>query len=136
MTMKLTPHQLFSVLGKNYEPGAYGPDSFDCWGLVWFVYSNFFGIELPKYQGFHDSVKKRARVINGAIESKTWITSDEFEEGNIIVFGRRGINEHVGMMVKRNKVLHVSSKDVYVCVSSIKNFETIYSSMRQLKYAG
>jgi len=36
-------------LGKPYLRGAYGPDSYDCWGLVHSVFLRAFGVDLPHY---------------------------------------------------------------------------------------
>ena len=39
------------VLAKPWEAGARGPDTFDCYGLLWWVSKNFYGVDLPCLQG-------------------------------------------------------------------------------------
>ncbi|MDC1268169.1 C40 family peptidase [Gammaproteobacteria bacterium] len=39
------------VLNKPWEWGAKGPDSFDCYGLLYWVKKNFYGQEIPHLDG-------------------------------------------------------------------------------------
>jgi hypothetical protein len=40
-----------SLIGKPWASGANGPDVFDCWGLLRFIYEKRRGIILTPYQG-------------------------------------------------------------------------------------
>jgi hypothetical protein len=34
-------------IGLPYENGSFGPDSFNCWGLLYFIQLNYFKIQMP-----------------------------------------------------------------------------------------
>lgn len=38
-------------VGLPYEEGARGPAKWDCWGLLWLVLQEQFGVEVPNYEG-------------------------------------------------------------------------------------
>ena len=40
-------HWAFDLIGKPWVSGAVGPDDFDCWGLVRFIYLQQLSINLP-----------------------------------------------------------------------------------------
>ena len=40
-----------SLIGKPWVSGASGPDAFDCWGLLRFVYAARRGFTLPAFEG-------------------------------------------------------------------------------------
>ena len=40
-------HWAFFLIGKPYAYGGEGPDEFNCWGLVRWVFRNVFSIEMP-----------------------------------------------------------------------------------------
>lgn len=42
-------HWACRYIGKKWVSGARGPDTFDCWGLLWWIYKEHLGIELPSY---------------------------------------------------------------------------------------
>lgn len=48
-------HWIFQVLGKPWESGARGPDSFDCYGLLYWVKKNHFEDDIPCLQDMHFS---------------------------------------------------------------------------------
>ena len=41
-------HWATEYIGKPWERMARGPDTFDCWGLVYDIYKNKHGIELSQ----------------------------------------------------------------------------------------
>lgn len=62
-------HWSTQFLCKPWRNGARGPDSFDCYGLVWWVYLKLLNIKLPLYAGV-DALNGglSARLIKGEIE--------------------------------------------------------------------
>lgn len=44
-------HWSTAYLGKKWVSGARGPNEFDCWGLVRWIYKKQLGIELPEFPG-------------------------------------------------------------------------------------
>lgn len=65
----MSEHWAFDLIGRPYDLGAGGPDSFDCWGLVRWVFKNVHGIELPMV-AVGESGNERA--IRSAIDVSGW----------------------------------------------------------------
>lgn len=42
-------HWATQYIGKPWKNGARGPEQFDCWGLLWWIYARHLGITLPLY---------------------------------------------------------------------------------------
>lgn len=83
-------------LGKPYVYGATGPSSFDCSGLVYYVYKNALGITPPrvsKEQGYWGQATTRANLKPGDI-----------------VFWNSPFN-HVAIYVGDNQVIHAPTEN-------------------------
>lgn len=48
-------HWAYHLIGKPYQAGASGPDSFDCIGLVRYYFKLRHGLDLPDYQVGNDT---------------------------------------------------------------------------------
>lgn len=79
-----------NFLGKPYQWGGNGPDTFDCSGLVKYVYAQY-GINLPRVASAQQTV--------GIAVSK-----DQLEPGDLVFFGYPA--HHVGIYVGNNSYLH------------------------------
>ncbi len=44
-------HWISKYIGLKHVPGARGPTEVDCWGLLYLVYNEVFGISLPSMPG-------------------------------------------------------------------------------------
>lgn len=102
-------------MGKPYAQLAYGPDCFDCYGLVWHVCKTRGGMDLPK---FHDIQYQAARIdaeIKGQAASKDWQQVQEAREFDVVVMQRAGEALHVGvwLAVDGGRVLHATRRGVY-----------------------
>lgn len=86
-------------LGKPYEWGAEGPDSFDCSGFIWYVYKNVMRKNLPRVS--------RAMAKVGKVVQFTY----DLLPGDLIFFDTSGDGEinHVGMYIGNDIMIHASS---------------------------
>lgn len=84
------------LIGKPWVSGASGPEAFDCWGLLRFIFAARRGLELPAFEGVKTlglaGVVKAART-----EAATWE-----EISTPVHFAAVGISEnraihHVGL---------------------------------------
>jgi cell wall-associated NlpC family hydrolase len=79
----------------------------DCYGLVCLFYREEFGIELPSFTNYMDSIQS----CSSALERDKVLFPNELVEkpevGDIGTFRYFGYTNHVGVYVGRNKVLHV-----------------------------
>ncbi|CEI72360.1 MULTISPECIES: C40 family peptidase [Romboutsia] len=89
---------LESQIGKPYVWGATGPKSFDCSGLVQYVYKNALGKDIPR-------VSYEQSKFGKAIDKK------DLQVGDLIFFDtmNKGRVSHVGMYVGNGEFIHASN---------------------------
>lgn len=84
---------------KLYEHGHHGPETFDCAGLVWFLYYSIFGINLYN-QGFGLSTTTKIMTDNygeNILFNESDINKDLsiIERGDILFFHRQSLKDNV-----------------------------------------
>lgn len=83
-------------LGKPYRWGATGPKTFDCSGLMQYVYKHALNINIP-------------RVSKAQAQGGRDIARKDMQVGDVIAFssnGKQGGVHHVGMYIGDNKFIH------------------------------
>lgn len=89
----------YEQLGKPYEFGATGPDSFDCSGLVQYCYAQA-GISIPR------TAKEQAE--NGIVVYTP-------EPGDICY-----TTDHVGIYIGNNQMIEAQQDGVPICISEVR----------------
>ena len=80
-------------MGKPYKYGATGPDSYDCSGLVYYIY-NRLGITLP-------------RTANAQSKVGVYVSKEDLDYGDLVFFARNGKTvNHVGIYVGNGEFVH------------------------------
>lgn len=80
-------------LGKPYRYGSAGPNSFDCSGLVYYVYGKL-GFSLP-------------RTADAQSKVGTYVSKEELRYGDLVFFARDGINvNHAGIYIGSGNFIH------------------------------
>ncbi|MBN2722067.1 MAG: C40 family peptidase [Campylobacterales bacterium] len=95
-----------SKLGSSYEPTKAGPDSFDCSGFVYYLFTAN-GISIPR-----ESIDQS--------QSGKKLTREELQKGDILFFDtyeRNHIN-HSGVYLGDGKFIHSSSGKAYGVIIS------------------
>lgn len=95
-------------IGKPYQIGGRGPEDFDCWGLLWWVYRDEFRIDLPEYPGIASrSLLSQTRTIHRAIEVD-WIEISVPFNGCAVGMSQRVEMHHVGIYSSdgMGKIIH------------------------------
>lgn len=102
-------HWSLDYIGKSWEIGGRGPDSFDCWGLLMDIYKKRFDIDLPNFEGINlENVMIAAKAIDRNIKNDYWreikLPIDECAVG----LSRNKVMHHVGVYlnVDGGKILH------------------------------
>lgn len=95
----------FNQIGKWYEYGATGPNTFDCSGLTSYVYQNAIGVWIGRTT--YDQ-------INAGIE----VSYDDLQPGDLI-FPHSG---HVGIYIGDNKMIHAPHTGEKVKVANVYSF--------------
>jgi len=109
-------HWASPYIGRPWQSGGQGPESYDCWGLVRAIYRSRYGLELPAVAVDADRpLAVRHAVAAGAAE-KLWraVTIDELEEGDVVVMSQALQPDHVGLWLDSGGVLHCA-RHVGVC---------------------
>ena len=92
-------------IGDRYVPGQDGPNSFDCSGLVRYVFKEATGKELP-----HQSRAQYGKVKRISIE--------DAQPGDLVFFFRGGAH-HVGIYIGKGKMIDAPGRGHRVRVSPI-----------------
>lgn len=99
-------------LGIPYKDNGRSAEGADCYGLVWLIYRNELGIDLPshseKYVTAADIKATDALIAN---EKEEW---DEIPEAEACAFDcvlmtMAGVERHIAMVTRPGSILHVSS---------------------------
>jgi len=110
-------------MGKPYQWGAEGPDSYDCSGLVYSIYGRL-GIDLP-------------RVARDQAKVGTFVAKEDLEYGDLVFFARDGKNvHHVGIYVGDGKFVHApQTGDVVKTTTLLSGYYAgcYYSAKRVIK---
>ncbi|EMF0546573.1 C40 family peptidase [Enterococcus faecium] len=80
-------------IGKPYEWGASGPTSFDCGGLVKYVYKQAVNIELPMGTTNQE-------------QYGTEVSLNSLKPGDLLFYGNRGATYHVGIYKGNGVMIH------------------------------
>lgn len=110
-----------SKLGNRYVWGATGPNSFDCSGLVQYVYKNALGKDIPRTSYEQSKFGK-------AVDKK------DLQVGDLVFFDTMGKGRvsHVGMYVGNNEFVHAANEKDGIKKSKLTGYyETHYKGARR-----
>ncbi|MTI49138.1 MAG: hypothetical protein FH761_14930 [Firmicutes bacterium] len=109
-------------LGKPYQWGATGPNSYDCSGLVYSLYEKL-GVSLPR------TSKQQSRI-------GIYVSKDKLIYGDLVFFASNGKTvNHVGIYIGNGNFVHSPNTGDVVKVSTIMSgyyADTYYSAKRIL----
>lgn len=108
-------------MGKPYQWGATGPDSYDCSGLVYTLYGKM-GISLP-------------RVSRDQATAGTYVPKDSLEYGDLVFFAANGKTvNHVGIYVGNGEFVHAPSTGKVIKKSSLTSgyYNNTYFTARRV----
>lgn len=102
-------HWAAKYIGLPYKEGGRGPDTFDCWGLVRWIYEQEFQILLPDYPGISSASVSGGRhtAARLSLESE-WSRVEIPFDGCGVGMSQSRFVHHVGLYVTagRGKVIH------------------------------
>lgn len=110
-------------MGKPYQWGATGPNSYDCSGLVYTLYKKL-GISLP-------------RVSREQATAGTYVSKNNLQYGDLVFFAADGKTvNHVGIYVGNGEFVHAPSTGNVVKKSSLTSgyyYNTYYTARRVIQ---
>jgi cell wall-associated NlpC family hydrolase len=108
----------YRYVGLEYEEGSWGPDKYDCWGLVALIYREILDLDIignmEEYHDKHDKLSRFSKYIS------SWEPVKEPEIGDGILFLIGGKVPHCGVYVGDNKMLH-SVDGLSSCIQDINH---------------
>ncbi len=95
-------------IGTPYADIGRGPVAFDCWGLVWAVYRDVFGVTVPAYDEAYAASTDGAGI-QAVIdrECRAWHRQRVAAMGDVIVFRILGRRMHCGVALGGERFLHI-----------------------------
>lgn len=118
---------------KSYAHGMHGEDSFDCAGLVWYVYNEMFNINL--YEGGY-GLSTTTKIMTSDYGNLLLFDNDKdlslIKSGDILFFHRQSLNDnvptednkypgHCGIYIGNNKFIHSLKSEGRVVISDFEN---------------
>lgn len=98
-----------SEKGKKYVWGATGPSSFDCSGLVQYVYKHAAGISLP-------------RTTYTQVHAGRAVSLKSLQPGDLLFWGSASAPYHVGIYLGNGQYIHASTPQTGVIVQSLSSY--------------
>lgn len=95
----------------------------NCWGLVRLIYQKERGIELPSYDWCYKSINDKEAIAHMIKEEREnrWHDVKTPQEFDCIILKVRNIPYHVGLVTKKNYMIH--------CLKDIGTVHVPYNSM-------
>lgn len=94
-------HWASQYIGRQWEFGKEGPDSYDCWGFVRHVQREHFAIEMPVIPygtDWHETADHLAKHQ----ERDNWNQIDKPQEGDVVMMARSRLPIHIGVWINAN----------------------------------
>lgn len=142
MSKPITPADIIAYQQRPFETGAYGPDKFDCYGLVWHVNKEHFGIELPRFDDADYTLNRLNALIEGQALSDDWhkLSSGEAPTpGDAVVMRRAGESYHVGVLILTEegpRILHTTPGHGVLCNDANALTRAGFKHLDYYRYAG
>lgn len=113
MYRRVPPSWIQKYVGLKFGDKGRGPDVFDCWGLVRWIYMNEFDVVLPDYMGGYSTVTDDAAVERSVLSgiNDGWSRVDNPVDGDVVLFNIYGKPVHVGMVAGQDYFLHSPEDD-------------------------
>jgi cell wall-associated NlpC family hydrolase len=108
----------YRYVGLDYAEGAWGPDRYDCWGLLALIYRDLYNVDVIDlvdcYHTDRDKIHLLPRVL------RCWEPVEEPRVGDGILFLIGGRVPHCGVYVGDSKMVH-SVRGPSSCIQSIQD---------------
>lgn len=124
-------HWAMPLIGKRWESGAQGPDTFDCWGLVCWVQRERRGIHLATVDVGQVQTKEQLQGLYDLIRRSNWKALPEGtpEKEFDIVVTHSPQGPHVGVVIDVDRQLRV----LHAVGNEHVGGSVMHSQMRELR---
>lgn len=98
-----------SEAGKKYAWGATGPNSFDCSGLVQYVFSKAAGVNV-------------SRTTYSQVKQGRAVSLKSLQPGDLLFWGSTNAPYHVGIYLGNNQYIHAATPSQGVIVQTLSSY--------------
>lgn len=111
-----------NYVGLPYEESSWGPDKFDCWGLIAHIYKKEFDIDLCEEMqlSMYEDKSERIVKINEHISEWDKVYNPEPSDGMLFLIGHK--LPHCGLYIGEGRMIH-SINHVSSCIQRINNIK-------------
>lgn len=117
-------------IGTPWEDRSIGPETIDCWGLVYVYYRDVLGIELSKPSDHVDIVQG----FIGEVEGGDWIETDFAEDGIMFTAFHGNVARHSGIVISPTMVIHSYGGEGVHGSVSINNISVIERKFGKVRF--
>ncbi len=96
----MAPAWAAKFIGIPYAVGGRTHAGLDCYGLVWLVLTEVFGVEPPRYDA------SSAERFTSAIGESHWVPVTDPQPGDVVLLALAGHPAHCGVMLGPGQMLH------------------------------
>ena len=109
-------------IGIPYGLNERTMQSCDCYGLVYLVYKNEFGIDLPSYSDEYDKKTDSEKLMDVYKKHRdNWNEVVLPKVGDVVYFTIAGFAKHVGVMIDEKHFIHnLRESSTIGCVRSLR----------------
>lgn len=96
-----------NYIGLPFKSLGRDRSGLDCWGMIYLVYREIFGVDVPQYREYADAydIEEVSALIRGELVTR-WREVSREDMGDVVLFRVRGEPCHVGLVIARAKFLH------------------------------
>lgn len=127
--MQFTPEKQSKYMRIPFAPHGRDARGCDCGGLVWLIYKNELGIELPdwreRYSGttIQHSLELEEAVSTMLGENGVEVPLSEIQPFDVVAFEIAGEPIHVGVAINSQIFMHIMQGHTRVCQERFESFQ-------------
>lgn len=127
--MQFTPEMQSRYMRIPFTPHGRNYDGCDCGGLVWLVYKDELGIELPDWRKLYEgttiqhSLELEEAVSTMLGENGIEVPFSEIRPFDVVAFEIAGEPIHVGLAVNSKVFLHIMQGRTRACCERFDSFQ-------------
>lgn len=101
-------------MNAPFKHDCYGPEAFDCYGLVWHINKHHNAREFPRFDDMRAQTSRINATIQGQVSTEDWEEKQQPTDFDLVVMRRAGEAYHVGVWfaVDGGRVLHSTPQGV------------------------
>lgn len=111
--------------GIYWESGGKGPESYDCWSFVRFIWKEYFDISVPEIGVNANNILNVAKELRDNEERMKWNKVDSPKEGDAVLLAHAKFPTHIGVWIDEDGggVLHCvkGAGVVFQSIASLEN---------------